>query len=85
MAHVQPGCCLFIPQGLGEHEVKQGGRWMLDEMLTKALSWNQDWEKREEGGAGGSRFDFCCAGSPLASWSDVLLAVFQCISAWGFF
>lgn len=40
---------------------------------------------KEEGDAGGSRFDWGCAGSPLASCSDVLLAVFQCISARGFF
>lgn len=49
MAHVQPRCCLFIPQGLGEHEERQGGRWVLGEVLTKALSWHQGWEKRRKG------------------------------------
>jgi len=55
------------------------------ELLTKAFSWHQSWEKGKEAKARDSRFDFRCAGSPFGSWLDVLLAIFQCISVWGFF
>lgn len=83
MAHVQPGCCLVIPQGPGEHEERQGGRGMLGEMITRALSWHQGWEKKRRKGTQEAAGLTCAVQEAL--WSDVLLAVFQCISAWGFF
>jgi len=38
------------------------------ELLTKAFSWHQSWEKGKEAKARDSRFDFRCAGSPFGSW-----------------
>jgi len=61
------------------------GNGCFGELLAKALSRHWGWEKKEKADAKDSRFDFRCAGSPLGNWSDVVLAKFQCVSAWGFF
>lgn len=74
-----------VPQVLGEQEKRQGGRRLLWRALHQGAFIASGLGKKEEEDARDSRFDFRCAGSPFGSWSDVLLAMFQCVSAWGFF